>query len=326
MHRDQLRRLDLNLLLAFDALMSERNVTRAAERMCVGQPAMSASLARLRKFFGDPLLVREGRSFVPTSRALSLLTPIRAALDTIESTVATGSRFDPRVDHRTFTLMASDYVLLLLLGGLLAELEVEAPNVRFTVRPIAADFAEQIARSELDLLVLPEELVPAGLEAGSARGSPARRVVAAHRHHPEVREHITEEQFRTLPYVSYDGAHLRTVSELRFRDLGIDRPIEIGTQSFVIQPLMLPGSRLMALVHERLGRYFAGRVGIRLLEPPFPLAPLSEAMFWPPSAGVDPAHLWLRERVRRTAAGMPASLPVMPLIDARRSPAGPFPD
>jgi DNA-binding transcriptional LysR family regulator len=87
MDRGQLHRLDLNLLLAFDALIAERNVTRAAERMTVGQPAMSASLARLRKFFGDPLLVRQGRVLVPTARALDLIEPIREPLDTIESTL-----------------------------------------------------------------------------------------------------------------------------------------------------------------------------------------------------------------------------------------------
>ena len=169
MDRALLHRLDLNLLLAFDALISERNVTKAAERMSVGQPAMSASLARLRKFFDDPLLVRQGRSLVPTTRALGLIEPIREALDTIESTVRANREFDPRTNHRTFTLMASDYVLLLLLGPLLAELEVEAPNLCFTVRPIAADFAEQINSSRLDLLVFPEELVPDDMQANSER-------------------------------------------------------------------------------------------------------------------------------------------------------------
>jgi DNA-binding transcriptional LysR family regulator len=86
MDRGQLHRLDLNLLLAFDALIAERNVTRAAERMSAGRLAMSASLARLRKFSGDPLLVRRGRVLVPTARALDLIGPIREALDTIEST------------------------------------------------------------------------------------------------------------------------------------------------------------------------------------------------------------------------------------------------
>lgn len=304
MDRKQLHRLDLNLLLAFDVLIAECNVTRAAERMSIGQPAMSASLMRLRKFFGDPLLVREGRSLVPTSRALGLIEPIREALDTIESTVRISREFDPRTDHRTFTLMASNYVLLLLLSRLLAELEVEAPNIRFTVRPIAADFAEQISRSQLDLLILPEELVPETIQVRSARLFTDRLVCAVDRNHPEVRELLTEEQFCTLPYVAYDGNPVQTVHERRFRQLGIDRPIDIRTQSFVVQPLMLPGTRLMALLHERLGRYFAKHVSIRLVDPPFSLRPMSEAMYWSPRTDTDPAHRWLRERLRSAASAL----------------------
>jgi DNA-binding transcriptional LysR family regulator len=304
MDRGQLHRLDLNLLLAFDALIAECNVTRAAERMSVSQPAMSASLARLRKFFGDPLLVRQGKFLVPTTRALGLIEPIREALDTIESTVRASREFDPRTHHRTFTIMASDYVLLLLLGRLLAELEVEAPNLRFTVRPIAADFAEQINSSRLDLLIFPEELVPDDMQANSGRLFTDRLVCAVDQNHPEVGERITQEQFCSLPLVSYDGNPLQTVHELRFRQLGLVRPIEIRTQSFVIQPFMLPGSRLMALIHERLGRYFAENIGIRLVDPPFPIAPMSEAMFWSPRADADPAHKWLRQRVQRAASAL----------------------
>jgi DNA-binding transcriptional LysR family regulator len=304
MDRGQLHRLDLNLLVAFDVLIAECNVTRAAERMSVSQPAMSVTLARLRKFFDDPLLVRQGKYLVPTTRAMGLIEPIREALDTIESTVRASREFDPRTDHRTFTLMASDYVLLLLLGRLLAELREEAPNLRFTVRPIAADFAEQISGSRLDLLIFPEELAPDRMRANSQRLFTDRLVCAVDRNHPEVGEQLTEEQFCLLPLVSYDGNPLPTVHELRFRQLGLVRPIEIRTQSFVSQPLMLPGSRLMALVHERLGRYFASTIGIRLVEPPFPIAPMSEAMFWSPRADADPAHQWLRDRLQRAASAL----------------------
>jgi DNA-binding transcriptional LysR family regulator len=104
--------------------------------------------------------------------------------------------------------------------------------------------------------------------------------------------------------VSYDGNPLQTIHELRFRQLGLVRPIEIRTQSFVVQPLMLPGSRLMALIHERLGRYFAENVGIRLVDPPFPIAPMSEAMFWSPRTDADPAHRWLRARVQSAASAL----------------------
>jgi DNA-binding transcriptional LysR family regulator len=302
MGREQLHRLDLNLLLAFEALMAERSVTRAAERMSVGQPAMSASLARLRTFFGDPLLVRDGRSLVPTPRALELTASLNEALDLIDSALRAGRDFDPLTARRTFTVMASDYVLLVLLGPLLAELEAEAPNVRLIIRPVAVDCAEQINRPALDLLIVPEE-VPAP-EADSARLFSDRFVCALDARHPEVGERLTEEQFRTLPLVSYSAGFTDPMIERRFHELGIDRVTAVGTQSIVIQPLLLAGTRMMAVIPERLGRYFAERAGIRLLDPPRPFDPLHLAVFWGPRAGRDPAHRWLRKRLLRAAAAL----------------------
>lgn len=319
MGRDQVRRLDLNLLLAFEALIAERSVTRAAERMSVGQPAMSASLARLRTFFGDPLLVREGRSLVPTPRALELTASFQEALDLIDSTLRASRGFDPRTAHRTFTVMASDYVLLLLLGPLVAELEAEAPDLHLAIRPVAADYAEQIDRPQLDLLILPE--AAADLQARSARLFSDRLVCAVDKGHPEVGERLTEEQFRTLPLVAYGGTFVESMIEHWFRELGIDRAIAVRTQSIIIQPLVLVGTRMMALIPERLGRHFAGQAGIRLLDPPYPLAPLHMAMYWAPRAGHDPAHAWLRDRVLRAAAALdgPAeSTSLMPDIDKSR--------
>lgn len=300
--RGMLHRLDLNLLLAFDVLVAEKNVTRAAERMSVGQPAMSASLARLRKFFDDPLLVRQGRSLEPTTRALMLVEPIRESLDNIQATLDAGRHFDPETSTRTFRLMASDYVLLLLLGPLLAELSTEAPHVRFQIHPLAADYAQRVARSQLDLLIYPDELISNDLPLRSTTLFADRLVCAVASDHPDVGEEMTEEQFRTLPCVSFGGSPTDSISDLRFRELGIDRPIEILAQSFVVQPLLLPGTRLMTPLPERLGRYLAARIGVRLLEPPVAFSPLREAMFWSPRADADPAHQWLRARLSTAAA------------------------
>src|SRR6202008_2110472 len=148
--------------------------------------------------------------------------------------------------HRTFTVMASDYVLLLLLGPLVAELEAEAPDLRLIIRPVAADYTEQINRSQLDLLILPEEA--ADPQASSARLFSDRLVCAVDAGHPEVGEHLTEEQFRTLPLVASGGTFVESMIEHWFRELGIDRATAVGTQSIVIQPLVLAGTRMMALI------------------------------------------------------------------------------
>src|ERR1700754_4132374 len=128
--------VDLNLLIALDALLSERNVTRAAERTSVGQPAMSASLARLRKHFDDQLLVRQGRQVMPTPLAESLVGPVREALAAVETVLVRSRAFAPRTDRAAFTIVAADYVTMVLLRPLFGAITDEAPYVRISVKPV----------------------------------------------------------------------------------------------------------------------------------------------------------------------------------------------
>lgn len=299
-----LQRVDLNLLVAFDALMAERSVTRAAERMAVGQPAMSASLARLRKLFDDPLLVRDGRAFVPTPVAESLIGPIRQSLSIMEGALGRRRAFDATVDQQTFTLLASDYVLLVLLRSLLSELAAEAPNVRINVRPISGDYADQLRRGQIDLFIVPREIERSGALLHSEDVFRDRFVCAIDVDHPEIGEAISREQFEALPYLSYDGGPLPSAAQLQLRARGVERVIDVTTQSFVVAPLMLRGTRFLTLVHERLGRSLAAQAQIRLLEPPVELTPITEAMFWSPRHQDSPAHRWLRERIRQAAASL----------------------
>lgn len=299
-----LQRVDLNLLVAFDALMAERSVTRAAERMAVGQPAMSASLARLRALFDDPLLVRDGRSLVLTPVAESLVGPVRQSLSLIESVLGQRRTFDPASEARTFSLLASDYVLVVLLRSLLSELRREAPNVRINVRPISADYADQLRRGLIDLFIVPRELEQSGVPLHCEDLFTDRLVCATDVENREVGEVITREQFETLPYLAYEGGALPSSTQKQLRALGIHRPVDVTTQSFVAAPLLLRDTPFFTVVYERLGRSLAAQARIRLLEPPFDLAPVTEAMFWSPRHEDSPAHRWLRERVRQSAASI----------------------
>src|ERR1700677_4298632 len=155
---DALRRMDLNLVLPLDALLEERHVTRAAESIGIGQPAMSASLARLRRLFGDPLLVRNGRVHELTPLAQALVEPVHATLTSIGQLLATTPHFDPGTDERTFTVVASDYVTLILLRPLLERLYEEAPHVAVNVIPVSGATQVELERSQVDLVIMPKEL------------------------------------------------------------------------------------------------------------------------------------------------------------------------
>jgi LysR family nod box-dependent transcriptional activator len=154
-----LRSVDLNLLVVLDALLNERNVSRAGERIGLSQPAMSAALARLREIFGDPLLVRVGRELALTHNAEELIVPLREALDRIEITLRQKARFDPRVDARTFSISASDYAVFVLLAPFVRAVASEAPNVTIHLLPRSRDATRVLQANQADLVIEPSELI-----------------------------------------------------------------------------------------------------------------------------------------------------------------------
>lgn len=301
-----LRRVDLNLLVPLDALLERRHVTNAANAVGIGQSAMSAALARLRRIFDDPLLVRNGRVHELTPMGQSLVEPVRAALISLEQLLATKPNFDPKVDERTFTLVASDYVTLVLLRPLLERLYDEAPKVAVNVIPVSGATEAELEHSQVDLVIMPREL-----ESTDMHRFPSRRlfddryVAAVWKHHREVGDSIDREQLQRLRYVRYyapsgGGAFV----DAQLANLGITMEIALSTQSFTLVPWLLPGTSLFAFVHERLLRATSVRSELRVVDCDVPLRPLVETMYWHPVFHNDPAHYWLRECVATLAANL----------------------
>lgn len=300
--------VDLNLLLALDALLGECNVTRAAERLALGQPAMSASLARLRRHFNDPLLVREGRRMVPTPLGESLVRPVRDAIAATEAVMGTSKAFDPTTDERAFRIIASDYVLFILLQPLFACLATDAPNIQVNVLPIRPDFADQLRRGHADLLIAPASF--AGMPALPHRRLFADRfVLVCDQDNPDVGAEVTPEEFSRLRYLSYGNAPWQALAESELEDLDIHHRDVVRAQTFVMTPFLIAGTRLVSLVLERVVRRLEGLARLRVLEPPTLLRPIVQAMYWTPRHTADPAHRWLRARLADLASELeePAS-------------------
>ncbi|MGF7233954.1 MAG: LysR family transcriptional regulator [Frankia sp.] len=292
-----LGRVDLNLLVVLDALLREKNVTRAGERLRLSQSATSTALGRLRKLFSDPLLVRNGRSLQLTPRAVALVEPVAAALAIIDHAISSRPDFDPATDERVFTIAASDYVTVLLVRRLLAQVGERAPKVRINIRPVTETSVDAVERDEIDLAILPDELVgPDRLLACSRTPVISDRLVGVvSRDHPEPGNRLTREVLASRPY-------LMCVHEDRLEEeldrLDAKRSVEAVASTFVAMPFMLRGTQLVALVPERLAAELADAADIRLLEPDFPLRALCKTMFWHALRDSDPAHRWLREQVR----------------------------
>lgn len=293
---------DLNLLVALDALLREESVTRAAHRLSIGQPAMSASLARLRRLFNDPLLVRSGRAMVPTPLARSLAVPVRSLLDGVEELLARRPDFDPATAHRSFAVIATDYVTLVLLRHVIGTLGAEAPGVQVRIRPLNRSYREELEHHEADLLILPREVDAGVLRHPHRTLFTERFVCVTWSGNREVGGRMTREAFCRLPHLAYAPEPLPSLAELALSALGVVRDIEVTTQSFVLAPFLVRGTRLVAVVHERVAQALAEAADARIWELPFDLQPVTEVMYWHPRAEDDAGHRWLRDRIAAAAA------------------------
>ena len=296
--------LDMNLVVALRALLTERNVTRAGERVGIGQPAMSAALARLRRHFGDDLLARKGSGYELTALGKVLLDRTEVACEMLELVFGSQPRFDPAREHREFTLLSSDYAVAVIGERLARRISAEAPHVRITFRQIPATLVEDPAAhlSTVDGLFMPHGII-SGLPAVELFRDRWLCAVAAD--HPEVGQSITLEQLAALPWAIYQRVYDAPVAR-QLSLLGIEPRVQVSVDNFQMLPGMVAGTRrvamIQALLAARLG--LGPGSGIRLLECPFDAVPVQEALWWHPVHTHDAGHLWLRDSVAAIGAGI----------------------
>jgi LysR family nod box-dependent transcriptional activator len=296
--------IDLNLLVSLDALLSERSVTRAAARVGLSQPGMSNALARLRRHFDDPLLVRRGASLVPTARAEALAGPVHAALELIRGVVHPPAGFDPASERRAFRLSCSDYSVLMLVGPLVRALAREAPGVSVEVLPRLANAGRALARAEVDLVVEPAEIM-GEVDLESLHLWEDHWMCCVWSGNSRVKRTITIEDFLSLGHLVYSmGGADQPVAlpDRQLARLGIQRRIEVSVESFLLAPFLLQGTDLVTLVPRRAQAFLRRTGEIRILPSPIELPALVEMLWWHPRANADPAHSWLRSRISEVAA------------------------
>ncbi len=293
--------LDLNLLVALDALLQQRSVTRAAAQMGLSQPALSASLARLRRHFGDELLTRVGNDYRLTPLAVQLRELVRLALAGVEKVFSAQLAFHPASSTREFSLLISDYGIAVLGETVATLLAEEAPHARLRLImniPDHVDGAQQVLLSN-DLLLLPHGFVSDLSHRDLYRDE---WVCVVSRHNTEVRDEVTVDHLQDLPWVlTYHGPTASTPAVRRMRMLGIEPRVAVVTENFLTVPALVAGSRRIAVLQRRLVDRLPFDVGIRALACPFDAGPLVEAIWWHPAFDDDPEHRWFRDLVARAA-------------------------
>lgn len=288
--------LDLNLLVALDILLTEKNVSRAADKLCLSQSATSGALARLREYFEDDLLVQVGRKMVLTPRAMSLAGKVRAALMQIDGTIIQPPDFDPATVKRDLTIVASDYVVIAELSKALREIGRKAPGLKITLNPPSDRPRESLERGDVDLMAMPE--VYLSPDHPSEAYFQDEYVVVAWDQNPYIDEDITEELFYKLGHVTMRFATHTPSFETWFMDhQGSERRIAAIAGSFTALPFMLEGTDNIALLQRKLAETYAQFLPIRVMKSPVAIPPLIEHLQWHRFSETDECLAWVRAEI-----------------------------
>ncbi|WP_370615631.1 LysR family transcriptional regulator [Mumia sp. Pv 4-285] len=293
-----LRNLDLNLLLTLDALLQERNVTRAAERLGLSQPAVSAALGRLRRHFNDELLQRTGNKYSLSPLAEQLAGRTATALSGVQRVFDASSDFDPATADREFTLMVSDYGATILGDHLATAVARQAPGVRLRFvpnTPAAVDHARESLRT-LDGIVLPHGFIS---DIPAVDLYEDTWVCVVSEDNDRVGETLTLEDVAALPWVAtYNLPTAFAPAARQLRMIGVEPDVHIVVDSFLAIPFLVAGTNRVAVLQAQLAHRLAAAAGIRVFACPWDVVPLKEAFWWHPQFRSDPAHQWLRQILR----------------------------
>jgi LysR family transcriptional regulator, nod-box dependent transcriptional activator len=300
------QKLDLNLLTALKALLAEKNVTRAGETVHVTQSAMSGILARLREYFGDPLIVQVGRRMELTPLAESLVDPVNDVLLRIDATIATRPEFDPRTTRRHFSLVASDYAVSVLLLEVLRRVHREAPGVSVEFCQPTENAAAELEAGEVDFVINPERFTSPS-QSGAVLFDDSYTIVldAAH---PHAADSMSLEEYLALDHVAFRSGKLGfPLFESWFANRHGDdvRRVQVLVNTFHLLPRLVVGTTRAATLHTRLARQCVSALPVRLVRPAFETPRLVEVLQWHKYRDFDPASVWLRERIIEGARALP---------------------
>jgi DNA-binding transcriptional LysR family regulator len=296
-----LRDFDLNLLLAFEALMATRSVTAAAARLGLRQPAMSAALGRLRTAVGDELFVRVGQAMQPTPRAQRLAPGVAAALDALRGTLGPELPFDPMRAERTFVVGLTDYVLAVIGPPLVARLRQAGPRIDLRLVAYGKDeLGPMIGGGVLDLALgviaePPSDVVVTALFE-------ERFVGIARRGHPVLTAPPDPAHYAALDHALYTTRRDATGSiDAALAAAGLRRRVALTVPFLAQLPPIVAGSDLVAAIPERAAAMLCGDAVVPF-EIPLDLAPWRLQMVWNPLARSDQGSAWLRETIRALCA------------------------
>lgn len=290
------KRLDLNLLITLEALLVEGNVTKAAARLHLSQPAVSAQLSRLRDVFEDPLLIPAQRGMTPTVKAMELLGPLRQALDLVRATVATHQHFDPATAQLTVRIACTDYLQTAICMQLMLRIRSEAPGVRIALMSLdVAQLEAQMARGDVDIALMTPQVAPPSLRTRHLFDE--RYVLIGRRGHPRLREGIDLDDYAKLEHVivSLVGGDFVTPVDHALKAMGSQRKVVLSASSFLFIPELVAQTDCVALVPQRL--VLGQGDSLLQIDPPLPVEGFAVGMVWHERTHGHDGFKWVRDSI-----------------------------
>lgn len=294
-----LRNFDLNLLVAFDVLMRELNVTRAAEQMFITQSAMSHVLHRLRQQLDDPLLVKTPAGMKPTERALNLIEPVRAILLEMERIIQPPAEFVALTSHRRFVIAATDYLEFLLIPALSGLIDQMAPGIDIHVKRTETSFpVTQLENGSLDVVLGFESVLNTPAHLHCQKLFDDQMVCVVRQNHPLIRNEPSLEEYVALSHVliSWKGT-LVGIIDHHLLELGLERRVKLIVPNFLSAPLIVSQTDMILSLPYRIAERFKKIAPLEIFPVPIKLPIYDLVMVWHPLRDKDPAHLWLRNKI-----------------------------
>jgi DNA-binding transcriptional LysR family regulator len=298
------RAIDLQLLFAFDALMKELQVTRAAKAVGVSQPAMSHILSRLRAQFDDPLLVRTTRGMEPTPRALALIDPVRQALRQVHQVFNAQAEFDPRTAEHAFSIRMGDMNEFLVLPSILRALEKEAPSISATIHHLTpAATIKALDSGEVDFAISARLTHSKSIRSLDLLQD--KMVCILRKNHPFARRSLTAESFLRLRHINF----VQALADTRFADddsrhLYPRRNFVLNIPHWLAAPAIVENTDMVAAISERMAKRVNDRGQFVIRELPVGNRDLVWRLYWHRRYETLPSQVWIRDLVQRACASL----------------------
>ena len=303
------RNFDAGLLVALDALLAEKSVTRAGNRLNLSQPATSIILARLRRYFGNELLVPAGRRMVLTPLAESLIQPVHSCLVQIQHAVASKAEFIPATSNRKFCLAVSDYVTAVLIAQAMQEAARQAPGIKFELVRLDENIEQSLDKGNIDFLIRPSvHALPTHPKEPLFEDT---HTCVVWEKNTWIGNSISRKRFLELGHIAVHFGHAPAIFEDWFSvRYGETRKIEVVTQDFESACRLVAGTDRIATVMTRMARLCEKHLPLRLIRPPFSVPKVTHCLQWHRYQDQDPGHIWFRDLIKRLSKNIgPAPRP-----------------